>query len=98
MKPRLTIRPGAIYAARRTPQILALPKDRSSDFCQQSCYAQRNGDHSICDAASACWARSIGGSSATTVYATRRLEVERGRTPAPRPRSIHDVILERRPR
>lgn len=34
------------------------------------------------------------GMSAAAVYASRRLQLERGRTPAPRPRSLHDVIRD----
>jgi hypothetical protein len=84
-KPHIT--PAAIYAARSIRG--ALPAERSRDFCEHECYAK--SDLSICDGTTACWAKSIGASShatASEIYAKRRLQLERGRTPAPRPRSL----------
>jgi hypothetical protein len=76
---RVRIDPRAIYATRSLRIRAALPAERS-EFCEQSCYAARGGDPSLCDGGS-CWALSLGASS-------RPLQLERGRTPAPRPRSI----------
>lgn len=85
------INTAAIYAA-RTNRIRALPAERSRDFCATECYAK--GDFSICDGATACWAKSIGASShaMASIYAKRRLQLERGRTPAPRPRSLATLV------
>jgi hypothetical protein len=83
-----------IYQARTTGIRAALPKDRSQQFCGETCYTERNGDASTCDGMTSCWAKSIGASSRLTsaaVYAQRRLDLERGRVPAPRPRSLADV-------
>jgi hypothetical protein len=87
MKRALKLNPTAIYAARSGIRA-ALPKDRSQQFCQTACYAA--SDATVCDQVT-CWAKSIGADGRIDIYARRRLEVERGRAPAPRPRSIADL-------
>lgn len=94
MKVRLNI--AAIYAARSNRIQVGLPAERSREFCATECYAR--GDTTICDGVTSCWAQSVGASSRfpilcapSAIYAQRRLQLERGRTPAPGPRSIADI-------
>ena len=75
-----------IYAARNSRIRAALPAERSREFCATECYAR--GDTTICDASTVCWAKSVGADGRVPILAQRRLQLERGRTPAPRPRSI----------
>jgi hypothetical protein len=90
-KPRITTA-AQIYAARRANEMI-LPAERSRELCAASCFAAVGGDPSMCDGA-ACWAQAVAASaratSAAAGSASRRLQ----RTPAPRPRSIHDVIRD----
>ena len=80
----------AIYAARNHRQLRAdLPAERSA-FCATECFAQ--GDPNLCDATTSCWATRIG--ATTRGLAQQRLQLERGRTPAPRPRSVADVARD----
>jgi hypothetical protein len=96
MKRAMKITVAAIYA-RRTGIRAALAAERS-EFCEQSCYAARGGNPSLCDDGG-CWARSVGARSPilcapSAIYAQRRLQLERGRTPAPRPRSVGDITRD----
>jgi hypothetical protein len=84
MNTRLNI--AAIYAARSHRIQVALPAERSREFCATECYAR--GDTTICDASTVCWAKSVGADGRVPILAQRRLQLERGRTPAPRPRSL----------
>jgi hypothetical protein len=88
---RVRINAAAIYTA-RSHRIRGAPAAERSEFCEQGCYAARGGHPSLCDDGG-CWARSVGARSPVlcapaAIYAQRRLQLERGRTPAPRPRSI----------
>jgi hypothetical protein len=71
---------------------VALPAERSRDFCATECYAR--GDTTICDASTVCWAKSVGADGRVPILAQRRLQVERGRRPASRPRSIAAVARD----
>lgn len=86
---RVRINTAAIYAARSTRIRAGLPAERSRDFCASECYAK--GDATICDGVTSCWAKSVGADSEFPILMQPRLRLERGRTPAPRPRSIADI-------
>jgi hypothetical protein len=89
---RVRINIAAIYAARSHRIQGALPAERSREFCATECYAR--GDTTICDASTVCWAKSVGADGRVPILAQRRLQLERGRTPAPRPRSIAVVARD----
>jgi hypothetical protein len=82
----------AIYAARSSRIRAGLPAERSRDFCASECYAK--GDPTICDASTVCWAKSVGADGRVPILAQRRLQLERGWTPAPRPRRIAAVARD----
>ncbi len=69
-----------------------LPEPRSP-LCRSACMAQGSSTPDWCSG-DTCKAHSLGARAREDFLAQQRLQVERGRTPAPRPRSIQDVTRD----
>ena len=84
----------AIYRARNavrgTLAQSGLPEPRSEE-CRQGCMAADSSSPELCDLAS-CWAHRVSGRMGP--QPRQRLQVERGRTLAPRPRSLAQIARD----